>query len=305
MNRSLIQAHNLTKKFDTLTAVDSINFDIYDSECFGFLGPNGAGKTTTMKMIYCISPISSGSLSIAGMDPVCQSTEIKSIIGVVPQEDNLDPELTVEENLQVFARYFGIPPKKSRRQIKDLLHFMALEKKGTAKIKELSGGMKRRLIIVRALLNNPKILILDEPTTGLDPQVRHLIWDKLRELKEFGVTMLLTTHYMEEASQLCDRLVIMDNGKILLSGNPHDLVNKHTKRYVMEFTKNGFDLDQTNLTQKYDCTVEIHGSRYYIFSNSDNILDTISKQHQITSKILRNADLEDLFLKLTGRVLDE
>ncbi|MCB1194991.1 ABC transporter ATP-binding protein [bacterium] len=305
MDAPLIQADCLTKKYGDFIAVNGINFSIADAECFGFLGPNGAGKTTTMKMIYCISPVTQGKLSIAGMDPRHDATRIKSIIGVVPQENNLDPELTVEENLQVFARYFGIPPRVSRQRIRELLNFMSLDKKENAKIKELSGGMKRRLIIVRALLNNPRILILDEPTTGLDPQVRHLIWDKLRELKYSGVTMLLTTHYMEEASQLCDRLVIMDNGTILMAGNPHELVNKHTKRYVMEFTRNGHNFDQQSFLPHSDCTVEIHGSRYYIYSDSDSILDSISKQHHITSKIVRSADLEDLFLKLTGRGLNE
>ncbi|MDX9703312.1 MAG: ABC transporter ATP-binding protein [Candidatus Auribacterota bacterium] len=302
---AVIAAYNLTKQFKNFTAVDSINFEIDDSECFGFLGPNGAGKTTTMKMVYCISPRTLGSLTIYGMDPQTDASKIKSIIGVVPQDDNLDPELTVEENLIVYARFFGLSRKQYRARIDELTSFMELEKKLKSRIKELSGGMKRRLVLVRALLNNPRILILDEPTTGLDPQVRHLIWEKLRELKTSGVTMLLTTHYMEEASQLCDRLVIMDQGKILLMGNPHDLVEQHIPKHVVEFSLNGSCLNMGTIREKYDCMIETYGSRCYIYSNSDSVLANICKNAKIQHKIIRNATFEDLFLKLTGRGLNE
>ncbi len=302
---AIISAYNLTKQFRNFTAVDSINFEINDSECFGFLGPNGAGKTTTMKMIYCISPRTLGSLTICGMDPQKDASKIKAIIGVVPQDDNLDPELTVEENLVVYARYFGLSRKQYRQRIDELIPFMELERKLKSRIKELSGGMKRRLVLVRALLNNPRILILDEPTTGLDPQVRHLIWEKLRTLKQSGVTMLLTTHYMEEASQLCDRLVVMDQGKILLMGNPYDLVEQHIPKHVMEFSFNGSCLNIDMLKKKYKCMIETYGNRCYIYSDTESVLSDISKSIEVQQKILRTATFEDLFLKLTGRGLNE
>lgn len=299
---AVITAKNLTKRYNNFIAVNGIDFSISNAECFGFLGPNGAGKTSTMKMIYCLSPVTSGELIIAGMNPAREAINIKAMIGVVPQENNLDPELTVAENLIVYSRFFGIPYKEAKKRIYELVEFMSLEKKLEARIRELSGGMKRRLVMVRALLNNPKILILDEPTTGLDPQVRHLIWEKLRTLKESGVTMLLTTHYMEEASQLCDRLVIMDQGKILMEGNPIGLVERHTKRYVMEFGGNG-DID--HIVQSYDCHCEKYGNRWYVFSDSEKILDTMSRQLRLQTRIIRNSTLEDLFLMLTGRGLNE
>ncbi|RJP61101.1 MAG: ATP-binding cassette domain-containing protein [Candidatus Auribacter fodinae] len=301
----VIEACGLTKQFNSFTAVDGIDFSIFDSECFGFLGPNGAGKTTTMKMIYCLSPRSSGELSIMGMDPERQPVAIKSMIGVVPQDNNLDPELTVAENLVVYSRFFGIPRKVYKERIEELLEFMSLDKKRNARIKELSGGMKRRLALVRALLNKPRILILDEPTTGLDPQVRHLIWEKLRQLKLSGVTMLLTTHYMEEASQICDRLVIMHEGKILLKGNPHQLVQEHTPNYVMEFSFNGCMVRPEKLAEKYACHIEIYGNRCFVYADSEPVLNQIRTDTKIDTRIIRTSNLEDLFLRLTGRGLHE
>jgi len=302
---AVIEAKNLTKRFGDFTAVDGINFSIESGECFGFLGPNGAGKTTTMSMIYCLSPITSGDIKIIGLTPKKDGAKIKSIIGVVPQNDNLDLELTVEENLIVYSRYFGIGRSESAQRISGLLEFMELEKKRKSKIKELSGGMVRRLVLIRALLNNPKILILDEPTTGLDPQVRHLIWQKLRELKLSGVTMLLTTHYMEEAARLCDRLVIMDRGKILLIGNPQELVDKHTPKFVMEFnlSENGFDMNI--FKNRPDCSVEVYDNRCYVYCDSDMSLRKISEDNKISALIIRTSTLEDLFLKLAKRGLNE
>lgn len=308
MNKNLvIQAHHLTKKYGSFTAVNDIDFSIYEGECFGFLGPNGAGKTTTMKILYCLSPHTAGTVEIMGMNPVYDSTKIKSLIGVVAQDNNLDPELTVEENLAVYSRFFGIPSKIYKKRIDELLSFMSLDKKRKARMRELSGGMKRRLVLVRALLNNPKILVLDEPTTGLDPQVRHLIWEKLRELKMSGVTMLLTTHYMEEASQLCDRLVIMHEGNFLLMGNPQELIKKHTPRYVLEFSINGNKNSEEikTLGKKAGCYIDIYGSRCYAYSDSDRVLEQLMEDIKADQKLLRNSTLEDLFLKLTGRGLNE
>lgn len=304
-NSTVITARSLSKSFGSFSAVNGIDFQINDSECFGFLGPNGAGKTTTMKMLYCLSPRTCGELSIMNMDPRIDSVKIKSLIGVVPQEDNLDPELTVAENLVVYSRFFALPASVYKPRIDELLEFMALDKKKNARIKELSGGMKRRLALVRALLNKPRILILDEPTTGLDPQVRHLIWEKLRQLKISGVTMLLTTHYMEEAAQLCDRLVIMHEGKILLQGNPHQLVREHTPAYVMEFSFNGCFINPENLTGRYACHVELYGNRCYVYANKKDILHKIIEDTRIEAHIIRNSSLEDLFLRLTGRGLLE
>lgn len=230
----LIEARGLTKKFGDLMAVDNIDFQVFKGECFGFLGPNGAGKTTTMKMINCVLPLTAGTLTVAGMDVTRQPREIKTLIGVAPQEDNLDPDFTVLHNLVVYARYFDIPKAVAQKRAEDLLKFVQLEEKRNVLIDQLSAGMKRRLILARALINEPQILILDEPTTGLDPQARHLIWDKVRSLQRQGVTIVLTTHYMEEATQLCDRLLIMDNGKIIEEGTPAVLIKKHVGEEVLE-----------------------------------------------------------------------
>ncbi len=303
--KPIIVATNLTKKFGNFVAVDDVNFAINSGECFGFLGPNGAGKTTTMSMIYCLSPVTCGEIDIMGMAPNKDSAKIKSLIGVVPQTDNLDLELTVEENLFIYSRYFSLPKRESANRIRKLLEFMELGEKSKSRIKELSGGMMRRLVLIRALLNNPKILVLDEPTTGLDPQVRHLIWQKLRELKSSGVTMLLTTHYMEEATRLCDRLVMMDKGKILMIGSPQDLVEKHIQKFVMEFNlaENGFDINLFKNTP--DCSVEVYDNRCYMYCDSDIKLRGISTDKNINSLVIRTSTLEDLFLKLAKRGLNE
>ena len=223
---SIVVANALTKKFKAFTAVDGISFEINAGECFGFLGPNGAGKTTTVKMIHCVSPVTSGALTVFGQPASIDNRAVKKLIGVVPQENNLDIDLTVYENLLLFADFFDIDRKDARKRIQELLDFVELSAKKESKINDLSTGMKRRLLIGRALLNQPKLIIADEPTTGLDPQARHLVWQRLRQLKKEGATMILTTQYMEEAEQLCDRLVIMDKGKILIEGGPAELIRK-------------------------------------------------------------------------------
>src|SRR3972149_1201348 len=230
----VIEAKSLIKKFGDLMAVDTISFRVFKGECFGFLGPNGAGKTTTIKMVNCVLPLTAGKLTVAVMDVMKQGREIKKMIGVAPQEDNLDPDFTVLHNLIVYARYFDIPKVEATRRAEELLRFVQLEEKRNVLIDQLSSGMKRRLILARALINEPQILILDEPTTGLDPQGRHLIWDKVRGLQRQGVTIVLTTHYMEEAAQLCDRTLIMDHGKIIEQGKPAELVRKHVGVDVLE-----------------------------------------------------------------------
>src|SRR5918992_107682 len=230
----LVSARSLTKRFGDLVAVDGIDFEVRRAEAFGFLGPNGAGKTSTMRMIGCTSPPSGGSLAVIGMDPVAQASEIKRSIGVVPQIDNLDIELTVRENLEMYARYFDVPRAEAARRIDELLDFVQLTEKASSRVEPLSGGMKRRLTIARGLINQPDLLLLDEPTTGLDPQARHLVWDRLYRLKQRGVTLVVTTHYMDEAEQLCDRLVVMDNAKIVAEGSPRDLISRYSTREVLE-----------------------------------------------------------------------
>jgi len=301
----LIEAENLTKKFGTLVAVDNINFRVVKGECFGFLGPNGAGKTTTMKMVHCVLPLTAGRLKVAGMDVTNQAREIKKMIGVAPQEDNLDPDFTVLHNLIVYARYFDIPNAEALKQADELLRFMQLEEEQNVIIDQLSTGMKRRLIVARALINKPQILILDEPTTGLDPQARHLIWDKIRSLQKQGVTIVLTTHYMEEAAQLCDRTVIMDNGKIIEEGRPADLIKKHVGEEVLEvvydeevmkFLRNAFP----------DARLEVVSDRIQVFTHQPRgVFSEILNKFSFKAAMIRDANLEDVFLKLTGRRLRE
>jgi len=301
----LIEAENLTKKFGDLVAVDNINFRVVKGECFGFLGPNGAGKTTTMKMVHCVLPLTAGRLKVAGMDVTNQAREIKKMIGVAPQEDNLDPDFTVLHNLIVYARYFDIPNAEALKQANELLRFMQLEEKQNVIIDQLSTGMKRRLIVARALINKPQILILDEPTTGLDPQARHLIWDKIRSLQKQGVTIVLTTHYMEEAAQLCDRTVIMDNGKIIEEGRPADLIKKHVGEEVLEvaydeevmkFLRNAFP----------DARLEVVSDRIQVFTHQPKgVFSEILNKFSFKAAMIRDANLEDVFLKLTGRRLRE
>ncbi|MBI0583650.1 MAG: ATP-binding cassette domain-containing protein [Methanomassiliicoccus sp.] len=301
----VVSARKLTKKYDKLVAVDGIDFDIEEGEIFGFLGPNGAGKSTTIRMVQGVSPITSGSLEVLGMDVRKQSKEIKGLIGVAPQESNLDPDFPVIRNLTTYARYFGIPPAEAEKRSRKLLEFMQLSDKADAKIEELSGGMKRRLIVARALINEPKLLILDEPTTGLDPQARHLIWERIRELKKGGTTIILSTHYMDEAEQLCDRLVIMENGRFLVEGQPRDLIRDVVGPCVMEVIDPDGKEIEDYLSTKGD-QVERSADRIYVYSKQCEIVQSDFRKRfpEVYSRV-RPATLEDVFLKLTGRRLKE
>jgi len=299
----VISAENLTKRYGELIAVHGISFNVEQGERFGFLGPNGAGKTSTIKMIQCVSPKTSGKLEVLGMDVEFYPKEIKRILGVVPQENNLDPDFTVYENLIVYSRYFNIPKEEAKERIEGLLKFIQLEDKRDTIIEKLSGGMKRRLILVRALLNEPKILILDEPTVGLDPQARHLIWDKLRSLKKEGITIILTTHYMEEASQLCDRLVIMDYGRILVEGRPDDLVREQIGSNILEVKA---DPEVLSCLQRIRLEFEVIGDTIHIFTDKpSDLMLALMNQCKLGQTTVRSATLEDVFLKLTGRALRE
>ena len=301
----LIKARGLTKKFGDFTAVDHIDFEVYKAECVGFLGPNGAGKTTTVRMIYCFLPLTEGELSVAGMNVSTQSREIKNLVGVAPQEDNLDPDFTVMKNLLVYARYFDLPEEEAAKRAAEQLKFFQLQEKQNVQIVELSTGMKRRLIVARALLNEPHILLLDEPTTGLDPQARHLVWDEIRSLRKRGVTIIITTHYMDEAAELCDRIFIMDNGKIIEQGKPSELVKKHVGDDVLEF-----DMDEKLVeslkAELPDAVFETFGERVHVFtSQAHGVFERFLETHPATNVTIRNANLEDVFLKLTGRKLKE
>jgi lipooligosaccharide transport system ATP-binding protein len=299
----VIVAEDLVKRFGDFTAVNGVSFSVHEGEVFGFLGPNGAGKTTTMRMIQCVSPKTAGRLEVLGMDVSTRPAEIKHQVGVVPRETNLDPDFSVEENLLVYSRYFDIPAPDARRAIDSLLDFVQLsEKKGTA-IEKLSGGMKRRLILARALINDPRLLILDEPTVGLDPQARHLIWDRLRALRSRGNTIVLTTHYMEEAAQLCDRIVIMDLGRILELGRPQDLVKKHVGVDVVEAENKPEVLACLGrMGERY----EPAGERIQVFTDRPReVTAAIMEECSPIEVVARPAGLEDVFLKLTGRRLRE
>jgi len=301
----LIEAENLTKKFGDLVAVGNINFKVFKGECFGFLGPNGAGKTTTMKMVHCVLPLTSGRLTVAGMDVTKHAREIKKMIGVASQEDNLDPDFTVFHNLMVYARYFDIPKEDAQKRAEELLKFVQLEEKRSVIIDQLSAGMKRRLILARALINEPQILILDEPTTGLDPQGRHLIWDKIRSLQKQGVTIVLTTHYMDEAAQLCDRTLIIDNGKVIEEGRPSDLVKKHVGEEVLEVA---YDEEVLKLLRNAlpDARLEVISDRLQVFTNQPRgVFTSILNKFSFKVTMIRDANLEDVFLKLTSRRLRE
>jgi lipooligosaccharide transport system ATP-binding protein len=276
---------------------------VEEGEMFGFLGPNGAGKTTTMKMVQCVSPKTSGKLVVFGMDVSEPPREIKKDMGVVPQENNLDPDFTVYENLRNYSRYFDIPPKEAEKRIEELLDFMQLLDKKNVMSESLSGGMKRRLVLARALLNNPRLIVLDEPTVGLDPQARHLIWDKLRSLKKRGVTIVLTTHYLDEAEKLCDRLVVMDYGKIVVEGEPAQIIKDH-------IGTGGGEVDNhpqiVECLQKSGSSYEIMGDIIVIYTNDPmHIADQLSMECSLDKITTRKATLEDVFLKLTGRKLRE
>lgn len=299
----LIDAQNLTKKYDGYLAVDNISFQVLRGECFGLLGPNGAGKTTTIKMIHCVLPLTSGSLTVAGMSVSEKPREIKKMIGVAPQEDNLDPDFTVMHNLRVYARYFDIPNVEVCKRAEELLKFFQLEEKRDVIIDQLSTGMKRRLILARALINDPKMLLLDEPTTGLDPQARHLIWDKIHSLKKQGVTIILTTHYMDEATELCDRLLIMDYGKIIEEGKPPDLIRRHVGEEVLEVD---YDEEVLKTLQNMfpEARIEVLSDRIQVFTTQPHgVFADFLKGFPSRSATIRNANLEDVFLKLTGRRL--
>jgi len=301
----LVKAENLTKKFGALIAVDNINFEIFKGESFGFLGPNGAGKTTTMRMIQSVSPLSEGKLTLAGMNVTDHSREIKCMIGVAPQEDNLDPDFTVFQNLIAYSRYFDVPKEKAKNKAEELLKFLQLEEKRDVIITSLSGGMRRRLILARALMNEPQILILDEPTTGLDPQARHLIWAKIRNLKNQGVTVILTTHYMDEAAQLCDRITIMDNGKIIEKGKPADMVKKHVGEEVLEVIYSKESMDCLKKTFP-DARIDVVDEKIHVFTQKPRgILAKVLEETSFKGAAIRDSNLEDVFLKLAGRSLKD
>jgi lipooligosaccharide transport system ATP-binding protein len=300
----VVEAENLIKRFNHFTAVNGINFKILPGECFGILGPNGAGKTTTIRMVYGFSPMTDGELKVFGLDICKDWRRIKASIGVCQQENSLDPDLTVLQNLEVFARYFDIPKKVAHERADELLTFFALEHRQDAPVSELSGGMIRRLVLARALINNPSLLILDEPTTGLDPQSRHQVWDRLADLRKRGISILLTTHYMEEASQLCDRLIIIDHGLILVEGRPGDLITYHVGRDVIEVNDPSEGL--RSFLQSQGLEVEDLGHRLVIYSEDrGDLYERITRDFCREGCVMRMATLEDVFLKLTGRELRE
>ena len=301
---AVIEAQGLTKRYGTFVAVDGIDFAIRAGECFGFLGPNGAGKTSTVRMIHCAAPTSDGRLLVFGLDVRERPRDIKARVGVCQQDDALDPDFSVRKNLTVFARYFGIPAPEGERRAGELLRFMGLWEKRDARIRELSGGLKRRLVIARALINRPELLILDEPTTGLDPQSRHQMWDRVRDLKREGRTILLTTHYMDEAQALCDRLVIMDRGRILIEGAPADLVRSRVGREVVEVW--GYPPALAEHARASGWNVEADADRLFIYTDAgEAVLAAIAGRFPSERCTVRAAGLEDLFLKLTGRGLRE
>lgn len=302
----MITAKGLRKEFGDFVAVDGIDFEVKRGEAFGLLGPNGAGKSTTMRMIASTSMRTGGELQILGKDPNINGPEIRAHLGVVPQQDNLDRELKVWENLYIYGRYFGLARKFMKNKINELIEFAQLEEKRNSKTEDLSGGMKRRLTIARALVNEPEILMLDEPTTGLDPQARHVLWDRLFRLKEQGVTLVITTHYMDEAEQLCDRLVVMDKGKIMAEGSPADLIKKYSSKEVLEVR---FGSSQNKTAAKklegLGDRMEVLPDRILIYAeNGEKVLEKIIKLdlNPITS-LVRRSSLEDVFLRLTGRSL--
>jgi lipooligosaccharide transport system ATP-binding protein len=307
----LIQARGLVKRFGELTAVDSVDFDLQRGEAFGFLGPNGAGKTSTMRMIGCVSPVTEGTLSVLGLDPAKDGVEIRGRLGVVPQEDSLDLDLTVRENIIVYGRYFGLPRSLLRKRADELLEFVELTDRAKDRVEPLSGGMKRRLTIARSLVNDPEVLLLDEPTTGLDPQARHVVWDRLYRLKRQGVTLLLTTHYMDEAEQLCDRLVVMDKGRIVAEGSPRELIERYSTREVVELRfddENGRrPEDFSYWTEGLVSRVEPLPDRVLLYTdNGDAASHGIHERGLVFESVLvRRSTLEDVFLHLTGRTLIE
>ncbi len=303
---AIISARNLVKKYGQLTAVDGISFDIAEGECFGFLGPNGAGKTTTVKMIHCVSPVTAGTLTVNGLPARVENRALKKMTGVIPQEITLDIDLTVRENLMVFSKFFDIRRRDAAARIDELLRFVELEAKRDCRINELSTGMKRRLLIARALLNQPKIIIADEPTTGLDPQARHLIWQRLRQLRAQGVTLILTTQYMEEAQQLCDRIVVMYQGRILKEGVPGRLIEEEIGREVAEIRiPQEEDERLIAALAGTSCGHERVGDTLFFYCRDGHELRHKLSELDLPNTVHRPATLEDVFLKLTGRSLIE
>jgi len=299
----VLEAKNLEKKFSDVTAVNKINFKVKEGEVFGFLGPNGAGKTTTMKMIQCVSPKTSGDLKVFGIDVNQNPKVIKQVMGVVPQMDNLDPDFSVLGNLIQYSRYFDIPIEEAKKRANELVDYVQLTEKKDSSVDKLSGGMKRRLVLARAMINNPKLLILDEPTTGLDPQARHLIWEKLKDLSSKGITVIITTHYMEEAAKLCDRLVIMDNGQILVEGTPKELIKKYVGDHIVE-AQNTSEIK--TCLEKNNVKYEVANENVEIYNeNVSDITNLILNECVDSGVTARPATLEDVFLKLTGRKLRE
>lgn len=302
----LISASNLRKQFGDFTAVDGIDFAVQPGEAFGFLGPNGAGKSSTMRMIGCTSPISGGTLRIFGLDPATNGRDIRRRLGVVPQLDSLDAELTVEENLVIYGRYFDLSRAEARRRAAELLEFVQLSDRAKSRVEPLSGGMKRRITIARSLINQPDLLLLDEPTTGLDPQARHILWDRLYRLKQQGVTLVLTTHYMDEAEQLCDRLVVMDGGRIVAEGSPRQLIEQHATREVLELRFGaGTNADNEHFATGIGERLEVLPDRILVYAhNGDEALaKAIANGAEPESALVRRSTLEDVFLHLTGRTL--
>jgi lipooligosaccharide transport system ATP-binding protein len=305
---ALITARGLTKRFGEFVAVDSVDFDVDAGESFGFLGPNGAGKTSTMRMIGCVSPISGGTLRVMGLDPAVDGPTIRSRLGVVPEQDALDAELTVRENLVIYGRYFGLDRAVVRRRADELLEFAQLTERANDQVEPLSGGMKRRLTIARSLINEPTVLLLDEPTTGLDPQARHLLWDRLYRLKQRGVTLVLTTHYMDEAEQLCDRLVVMDKARIVAEGSPRELIERYSTREVTELrfapgVAESLDGQLDGIAER----VENLPDRVLLYADDGEAAAAAVHGRGLKpeSVLVRRSSLEDVFLRLTGRSLIE
>jgi lipooligosaccharide transport system ATP-binding protein len=305
---SLIHARGLTKRFGDFVAVDAVDFDVAPGESFGFLGPNGAGKTSTMRMIGAVSPVSDGVLTVLGMDPRAHGPEIRARLGVVPQQDTLDTELTVRENLVLYGRYFGLSRAECGRRADELLEFAQLSERANESVEPLSGGLKRRLTIARALINEPDLLLLDEPTTGLDPQARHLLWDRLYRLKQRGVTLVLTTHYMDEAEQLCDRLVVMDKAKIVAEGSPRQLIDRYSTREVTELrfppgVQDSLDGKLDGLADR----IEKLADRVLLYADDGEAVAVAAHERGLEPEtvLVRRSTLEDVFLRLTGRSLIE
>jgi lipooligosaccharide transport system ATP-binding protein len=302
----LIHARGLVKHFGDLVAVDAIDFDLRRGEAFGFLGPNGAGKTSTMRMIGCVSPVTDGTLRVFGLDPMRDGVKVRARLGVVPQQDTLDMELTVRENIVIYGRYFGLPRRELGERADELLEFVQLNERANDKVEPLSGGMKRRLTIARSLVNDPEVMLLDEPTTGLDPQARHVVWDRLYRLKQSGVTLLLTTHYMDEAEQLCDRLVVMDKGKIVAEGSPLELIAQYSTREVVELRFGDSRPDDFSYwTDGLVTRVEPLPDRVLLYTeDGDATAHQVHERGLVPESVLvRRSTLEDVFLHLTGRSL--